>query len=144
MKQQPQERLETPTPMTAEVRQMHQQRRIRMTIGETRGRHDGGTERGLPRPLTQREFLSSHKLALFRQDPTLYAASMAGTMREPEREAFTVGSATHTLILEGREAFDREYIVGGPVNEKTGKTYGRDTAIRQVDRGERQRPARTR
>jgi hypothetical protein len=74
------------------------------------------------------EFLSSHKLALFRQDPTLYAASMAGTMREPEREAFTVGSATHTLILEGREAFDREYIVGGPVNEKTGKTYGRDTA----------------
>ena len=74
------------------------------------------------------EFLSSHKLALFRQDPTLYAASMAGAMREPEREAFTVGSATHTLILEGREAFGREYIVGGPVNEKTGKTYGRDTA----------------
>jgi hypothetical protein len=38
-----------------------------------------------------------------------------------------LGSAAHKLILEGRHEFDLCYAVGAPVNERTGKEYGRDT-----------------
>ena len=37
--------------------------------------------------------------------------------------AMRVGTATHTLVLEP-EKFDDEYIIGGPINKSTGKTYG--------------------
>jgi len=38
-----------------------------------------------------------------------------------------LGSAAHKLILEGRQEFDKCYAVGAPINERTGKEYGRDT-----------------
>ena len=38
-----------------------------------------------------------------------------------------LGSAAHKLILEGRQEFDQCYAVGAPINERTGKEYGRDT-----------------
>ena len=41
--------------------------------------------------------------------------------------AMRIGTSTHTLVLEP-EKFDEEYIIGGPINEKTGKTYGSDSA----------------
>ena len=39
-----------------------------------------------------------------------------------------MGRAAHCLILEGRNAFDREYVVtDGPINPRTGESYGRNT-----------------
>jgi hypothetical protein len=53
-----------------------------------------------------------------------------------------LGRAAHTLILEGRKVFDESYAVGGPINEKTGKEYGRDTqayekwlAVQKTEKG---------
>lgn len=45
---------------------------------------------------------------------------------EPPGPAKVFGSAFHKL-LEGRTAFAKEYLIGGPINPKTGKTFGRDT-----------------
>lgn len=42
--------------------------------------------------------------------------------------AMRVGSALHCLVLEGREAYADAYAVGGPVNPKTGRPYGVETA----------------
>jgi len=35
-----------------------------------------------------------------------------------------IGRVAHTLILEGDEAFENRYAVGGPINPKTGNAYG--------------------
>lgn len=73
------------------------------------------------------ECLSSHLLGTFRHCAETYRRKMAGLIKEKSREAFTLGRAAHALILEGREVFDEEFMVGGPVNPKTGKPYGADT-----------------
>lgn len=73
-------------------------------------------------------FLSSHMLGDFRKCPALYQKKLAGQIEESESAAFTIGRATHKLILEGRSAFDDEYVVAdGPVNPKTGEAFGRST-----------------
>lgn len=73
-------------------------------------------------------YLSSHMLSDFRKCPVLYQKNLAGLMEESESAAFTIGRATHKLILEGRSAFDDEYLVAdGPVNPKTGEAFGRAT-----------------
>lgn len=61
-----------------------------------------------------------------------YAKSLrAGVWAEQhQREAtasMELGTALHTLILDGAAAFVAAYTVGGPVNEKTGEPYGRTT-----------------
>jgi hypothetical protein len=73
------------------------------------------------------EYLTSHQLSEFRACPLLYRKSMAGLVARFFSEAFLIGAATHTLTLEGRAAFEREYVVGGPINDKTGKPYGSET-----------------
>ena len=74
------------------------------------------------------EFISSHMLAYFRESPALYRKKIQGLIAETESPAFTVGRAAHCLILEGRAAFDRDYIVAdGPVNPKTGEPFGAKT-----------------
>ncbi len=73
-------------------------------------------------------YLSSHLLGDFRKAPLLYHMKMTGETETPESGAFLVGRAVHTLILEGRSAFDGEFIVSdGPVNPKTGEPFGRMT-----------------
>lgn len=73
-------------------------------------------------------YLSSHMLADFRKCPELYRKRLAGETAETESTAFTLGRAAHKLILEGRAAFDEEYIVAdGPINPKTGESFGRTT-----------------
>lgn len=72
-------------------------------------------------------YLTSHQLIDYWRCPLKYRRKMAGLVAERYSEALAVGSATHTLTLEGRAAFEREYCVGGPINEKTGKPYGADT-----------------
>ncbi len=74
------------------------------------------------------KFLSSHLLGDFRRCPALYRKKMLGEINEQESGAYTLGRAAHKLILEGRAAFDSEYVVSdGPVNPKTNAPYGRST-----------------
>ncbi|MGQ9919370.1 MAG: PD-(D/E)XK nuclease-like domain-containing protein [Bryobacteraceae bacterium] len=74
-----------------------------------------------------KEYLTSHQLADFRRCPLLYRKKKLGLIEEEDRPAFLVGRALHTLVLEGRDAFEEQYAVGGPVNPKTGELYGSST-----------------
>ncbi len=74
------------------------------------------------------EFMSSHLLADFRESPALYRKEINGEIEQKDTPAFVLGRATHSLILEGRNAFDRDFVVSdGPVNPKTGEPYGAKT-----------------
>ena len=72
-----------------------------------------------------RDYLSSTQLKKFRRCPREYHLERLGLLGGARGRALDVGGATHSLVLEGREAFDRLYQFGGePVNPKTGKPYG--------------------
>jgi len=66
--------------------------------------------------------LSSHLLISAHRDLDEWRKRMV----EPRADtpAFAFGRAAHTHCIEGMEAFEAEYIVGGPQNTKTGKEYG--------------------
>ncbi len=74
-----------------------------------------------------KEFLSSHALADYRKCPLLFHKKRQGLIEDEDRPAYLVGRALHTLVLEGRERFEAEYAVGGPVNPKTGQPFGSGT-----------------
>ena len=74
-----------------------------------------------------RDFLSSHLLADFRKCPELFHRKQLGLIPDKDTPAYLLGRAAHALILEGREAFEAEYAVGGPVNPKTGLPFGKAT-----------------
>ncbi len=71
--------------------------------------------------------LSSHALADFRACPLLYHQKQLGLIPDSDSSVFLVGRATHVLALEGRAAYDARFAIGGPINDKTGKPYGRET-----------------
>jgi len=73
------------------------------------------------------DFLSAHALNEFRRCPLLYRRKEMGLVPERDTTAYLVGRAAHTLILEGRERYEREYAIGGPVNPKTGQPFGSQT-----------------
>lgn len=92
----------------------------------------------LPKPLipctienynaARKDRLSSHKILDFLKSPWLYQQKhVLRVLPDADNDAFRLGRAAHTLILEGQEVFDRSYAIGGPVNEKTGTQYGRTT-----------------
>ena len=73
-------------------------------------------------------YMSSHLLADFRESPELYRRKTNGEIAETESPALALGRAAHCLILEGRAAFDEQYLVAdGPVNPKTNEPYGKAT-----------------
>lgn len=74
-----------------------------------------------------KDFLSSHALGDFRRAPVLFRRKELHLAHDVDRPAFMIGRAAHTLILEGSEVFEREYAIGGPINEKTGKAFGTKT-----------------
>lgn len=74
-----------------------------------------------------KKYLSSHQLADFRKCPALWQKKNTGEIPDADRPAYAIGRAAHKLIIEGREAFDAEYAVGGPINPKTKREYGVDT-----------------
>src|SRR5947208_1240811 len=74
-----------------------------------------------------RQYMTSHQLRDFAYCPLYHKQKRSGLIADEIDDALRIGAATHTLTLEGREAFEREYIVGGPINPKTEKCYGRDT-----------------
>jgi hypothetical protein len=73
------------------------------------------------------KFLSSHQLAEFRRNPLLFHKKQLGMVQEEDRPAYLIGQAAHSLILEGREAYEDRYAFGGPVNPKTGEPFGSRT-----------------
>lgn len=74
-----------------------------------------------------KDFLSAHALNEFRRCPLLYRKRELGLVPERDTTAFLIGRAAHTLILEGRQRYEREYAVGGPINPKTGQPFGSNT-----------------
>ncbi len=74
-----------------------------------------------------KDFLGSHMLGIFRQNPLLYYWKAEGLVADEDRPAYLIGRAAHTLILEGRPVFEQTYAVGGPVNPKTGEPFGTRT-----------------
>jgi hypothetical protein len=91
------------------------------------------------------EYLTSHQLMDFIRCPKLYYLKKTGALTtDPFKVSaeLILGSAAHTLILEGRQEFDKCYAVGVPISERTGKEYGRDTQafakwadIQRADKG---------
>lgn len=74
------------------------------------------------------ECVTSHMLADFRKAPLLYRKKyIDGTIRDQDSPAYLVGRAAHCFVMEGRDEFDARYVVGGPINEKTGKPFGTET-----------------
>lgn len=71
-----------------------------------------------------KDHLSSHQLGDFRRCPLLYRKKKLGLVPDEDRPAYVIGRALHTLVLEGRERFEAEYAVGGPINPKTGEMFG--------------------
>ncbi len=74
-----------------------------------------------------RDYLSSHQLGDFRKCPALYRKKKLGLIGDDDRPAYVIGRAVHTLVLEGRDKFEAEYAVGGPINPKTGELFGPTT-----------------
>lgn len=70
-----------------------------------------------------KQHLSSHQLAAFRDNPQLYRKLQQGMLPRGDRPAFQVGRGAHVLILEGRDAYTRQFAIGGPTNLFTGKAY---------------------
>lgn len=73
------------------------------------------------------EYLSSHQLGDFRKCPLLYHRKKTGLIQDEDRPAYLVGRAAHTLTLEGRQQFEAEYALGGPINPRTGEPFGAAT-----------------
>jgi hypothetical protein len=88
-------------------------------------------------------YLSSHRLADFRKCPELFHRKQIGLIPDKDSPAYLLGRAAHTLILEGRDAFEAEYAVGGPVNPKTGQPFGKATKAFQEWANEQGTPVLT-
>lgn len=72
-------------------------------------------------------YLSSHQLLDFMRCPYLYAKKRAGLIAASESPAYLIGRAAHCRILEGRDAYQAQFALGGPINPATGKPYGSGT-----------------
>ena len=70
------------------------------------------------------EYMASHLLDDFQKSPKLYWDKINGRVEEVDKPAWAVGRAAHCLILEGEEAFLDKYLIGGPINPRTGNPYG--------------------
>jgi len=74
-----------------------------------------------------KDFLSAHALNEFRRCPLLYRKKELELVPDRDTTAYLVGRAAHTLILEGRERYQREFAIGGPINPRTGQPFGPQT-----------------
>lgn len=75
----------------------------------------------------RKDHLTSHALADFRSCPQFYKRKQFGLIPESDSSAFLLGRAVHVLTLEGCDEYRHRFAFGGPINEKTGKPYGKDT-----------------
>ncbi|NLE57458.1 MAG: hypothetical protein GX616_03800, partial [Planctomycetes bacterium] len=73
------------------------------------------------------EYLSSHQLLDFMACPWLYRKKQLGLIVDTDSPALLLGRATHVRILEGRDAYETQFAIGGPINPRTGKPFGSTT-----------------
>ena len=74
-----------------------------------------------------KDFLSSHALIEYMRCPFLHKKRISGLIEEKDTVSYFVGRAAHTRILEGIDAYESQYAVGGPINPATGKPFGSTT-----------------
>lgn len=77
--------------------------------------------------------LTNHGLMDYVRCPKTHKLRTSGLMPFKRSKAFEIGTAVHTLVLEGVAAYDAAYYIVNPehepVNEKTGKPYGVATKV---------------
>lgn len=73
------------------------------------------------------QYLSSHQLLDFIKCPWLHRKKTIGLIDDTDSTAYLIGRAAHVRVLEGRDAYESEFAIGGPVNPKTGKPFGANT-----------------
>jgi len=71
-----------------------------------------------------RDCLSSHQLLDFMKCPLLYQRKREDLVPNKDRPAYLVGRAAHVRILEGPDAYQAAFALGGPINPGTGQPYG--------------------
>ncbi len=79
-------------------------------------------------------YLSSHQLLDFMRCPYLYAKKRAGLIAASESPAYLIGRAAHCRILEGRDAYQTQFALGGPINPATGNLRNVSDILRDVGR----------
>ena len=72
-------------------------------------------------------YLSSHQLLEFMACPWLYRKKQLGLIVDQDTPALLLGRAAHARILEGRDAYEAQFALGGPINPKTNKPFGSTT-----------------
>ena len=73
------------------------------------------------------EYLSSHQLLDFIKCPWLHRKKVLGLIEDRDSPAYLLGRAAHVRILEGRDAYEAAFALGGPINPKTDKPFGSNT-----------------
>ncbi|QDU71065.1 PD-(D/E)XK nuclease-like domain-containing protein [Mucisphaera calidilacus] len=73
------------------------------------------------------EYLSSHQLLDFVKCPLLYRRKALGLIEDKDAPAYLLGRAAHVRVLEGRDAYETQFALGGPINPKTNKPFGSNT-----------------
>ena len=73
------------------------------------------------------KYLSSHQLLDFMACPWLYRKKQLGLIADEYTPALLIGSAAHCRILEGRDAYESQFALGGPINPRTNKPFGSNT-----------------
>jgi len=72
-------------------------------------------------------YLSSHQLIDFIKCPWLYRKKSLGLIVDTDSPSYLIGRAAHARILEGRDAYETQFALGGPINPKTNKPFGSNT-----------------
>lgn len=67
--------------------------------------------------------VTSSLLKEFKTCPAFYHALVTGREATGNKIPFRMGKAVHKLLLEGEAAWRSAYVVGGPMNERTGKSF---------------------
>ena len=73
------------------------------------------------------QYLSSHQLIDFLRCPLMHFRRANGLIEEKDSAAYLVGRAAHCRILEGRDAYETQFALGGPINPRTQKPFGSNT-----------------
>lgn len=76
--------------------------------------------------------VSASMLKHFRRCPAYYHALVNGSAAVESTPTFRIGRAVHKLVLEGERAYRNSFVVGGPFNAGTGRSFGHDTRAFRV------------
>jgi hypothetical protein len=88
-------------------------------------------------------YLSSHQLLDFIKCPYLHHKKRTGQIEETDSNAYLTGRAAHVRILEGRDIYEQQFAMGGPINPTTGRPYGSLTKKFAEWKDEQQKPVLT-